>query len=428
MLEEEEKKEEEKTEPGPKQQPLNTTHQYYVSLVTFQVNPYAATPEYLNMSGSYLLDRTFPVYKPVIEDAETQELIVNPEGFSIHFDFVVPPLTKINEYTCGQRVSNWSNLTCTRTAEILEEDQVAKIWCQCPYVSDTTLVRVYEQFVEQDVDEYHEPEFGNGTFFDFPFGLTIFGVTILFLLMMVVGMVLDNKKVHELKELKEENERKLEEIRTHVRRNYKSKNNADNVIIEEEEEEKINQVDDNDNVIPFDQMADKKEAETQTEQLVITSHRDMEIKDLTLGLLCCGIFKLQEFIAILIFYDSQMVRPVRFLAIYIKLMVMLSLSGILFDQKNLLVSVGITLFFAEFSTIFLKIVKAQLGGKGPQIIIGGIISVALLTLAFVDIFLRAYGQTMLPLNEWLMFYGFCMGINIFVFDPLIVIFKVRTIM
>ena len=59
-----------------------------------------------------------------------------------------------------------------------------------------------------------------------------------------------------------------------------------------------------------------------------------------------------------------MVRPIRFLVLYLKFIIMMSLSGILYDSDNLLVSVGLTLFFSEFGSIVLKIVKAQLGGKG----------------------------------------------------------------
>jgi hypothetical protein len=54
----------------------------------------------------------------------------------------------------------------------------------------------------------------------------------------------------------------------------------------------------------------------------------MEIKNLTVGLIISGLVGLQEFVAILKFYDSQMVRPIRFLSLYMKFIVMMSISGI----------------------------------------------------------------------------------------------------
>lgn len=51
-------------------------------------------------------------------------------------------------------------------------------------------------------------------------------------------------------------------------------------------------------------------------------------------------------------------------------------------------SIITTEFFSEFSTLFLKIVKAQLAGRGAQIIVGGLIAVGIMTIAYLDVIFR----------------------------------------
>jgi hypothetical protein len=68
-------------------------------LITFKVNPFKATSEYLAATGIFALDSMFPVYKPIITDSKGNE-ITTPEGYTIQFDFVVPPdgYSTINMY------------------------------------------------------------------------------------------------------------------------------------------------------------------------------------------------------------------------------------------------------------------------------------------------------------------------------------------
>lgn len=44
---------------------------------------------------------------------------------------------------------------------------------------------------------------------------------------------------------------------------------------------------------------------------------------------------MQELVSVFLYYDDYVLRPIRFLAIYMKLIVMLSVSGVLKSEINI---------------------------------------------------------------------------------------------
>jgi hypothetical protein len=55
---------------------------YVASLITYYINPFMASEDYVAETGNYSIDTTFPVYKPIIKDM-SGNVISYPVGYSI---------------------------------------------------------------------------------------------------------------------------------------------------------------------------------------------------------------------------------------------------------------------------------------------------------------------------------------------------------
>jgi hypothetical protein len=73
--------------------------------------------------------------------------------------------------------------------------------------------------------------------------------------------------------------------------------------------------------------------------------------------------RLHELISIFIYYDPVTSRFVRCLTLYMKLIVMFAFSSISFKKIETISWILFTVFMGEFCLIFIKMIKAELGGS-----------------------------------------------------------------
>ena len=115
---------------------------------------------------------------------------------------MIPPAKygAIKFLQCAQLVTQWSanNSMCLRSLEYSTQEKELRIWCNCPFISDTALIIPYVYVPPAIVAKVQEktgpPEFGVDTFLTFQFGVILSGMTGFFLLCMGTGAGFDAKR------------------------------------------------------------------------------------------------------------------------------------------------------------------------------------------------------------------------------------------
>ncbi|CAD8066053.1 unnamed protein product [Paramecium sonneborni] len=388
---------------------LNSTYKYLIVVHKYTINPYMIDEDFFNFTGTFAFDQTFPLYQPLIYEISNntvQNVLEEIDLNEFTVDFIVPnsSLSILNQYQCAQKKTKWrsDDSNCTRKVEYLTKIFQFKIWCICPYFSETTLIR---PFYVEEIALLKPKLFSYDNFMDYTFGLYCIGLTGGLLLLSILGVLMDKSNADKIKLEEEE----MEKERIQIIFSYRVKKRR----AQQEEDSKTF----------LSESKTFSNTYTQTESQPINSNSDIGIQELSCKFIFIGIFKLEELISVFLYYDDYVLRPIRFLAIYLKLIVMLSVSGVLLSEVNIIQQYGIIILVSEISALVVKIVKAIFSGKLIQIITGAIATLCILALSFYSIVDRAFGKEQEYLDNWMQFYAICIGIYFIILDPIQSILK-----